>query len=499
MTNVLWGIITIILCSLGYYLSFQYHKKQNYLIAVGLLILCGFALRMYTSCDFFLHHWDERYHALVAKNLIHHPLTPTLYEQPILAYEYQNWTGNHIWVHKQPLPLWTIAASLWMFGINEIALRLPSIVLTSLGIGLTYSMGCYFFNKKVGYLAAFFYSINGLIIELSAGRVATDHVDIFFLFFIQLSIYFCILFVKKQRTIFTVLAGISLGAAILSKWLPALIVLPIFFLILLDTKKYSYPQIFFQIILLASIATLVFLPWQIYIFQTFPLEAQWEASFNFKHITEALEEQTGPFYYFLERVRINYGELVYLPLIWFVWTSFRNFKDKKRLAILTWFLIPFIFFSCVTTKMQAYILFTSPAIFFMCAEFWYFLYEYRKNHAFKWAFSIVLLLLIALPIRYTFERVKPFHSLNRNPQWVKDLKALNEKNIPNAVLLNYERPIEAMFYTNLTAYSDLPTLDMIQDLQHKGYYVIIHDNGELSQEIKDMSGVHFINLPIDTE
>jgi 4-amino-4-deoxy-L-arabinose transferase len=128
MNNLLYSIPTIILCAIGYYFSWRYYSKNNFTTAVLLLMFCGLTLRFYTSSDFFLHAWDERYHALVTKNRIQHPLTPTLYDSPILPYDYKNWTENHIWVHKQPLPPWTMAASMWMFGVNEIALRLPSII-----------------------------------------------------------------------------------------------------------------------------------------------------------------------------------------------------------------------------------------------------------------------------------------------------------------------------------------------------------------------------------
>jgi len=336
MNNLPYSIPTIILCAIGYYFSWRLYSKDNFAIAIFLLIVCGLALRIYTSSDFFLHTWDERYHALVAKNLIHHPLTPTLYDNPILPYDYKNWTSNHIWVHKQPLPLWTMAASMWLFGVNEIALRLPSIILTTIGIWLSFFIGSYFFNKKVGYLTAFFFSINGLIIELTGGRVATDHIDIFFLFFIELAIVFSILFSLKQKTVFNVLAGVSMGAAILSKWLPAIIVVPIWLLIVADSGKFTTKGILKQFIILLTACILIFLPWQLYIYKVFPFEATWEASFNFKHITEVLEERTGPFYYFIDRIRINYGELIYLPLLWFLWRTFQNIRDKKRLAISIW-------------------------------------------------------------------------------------------------------------------------------------------------------------------
>ncbi|MFC1831465.1 ArnT family glycosyltransferase, partial [Thermodesulfobacteriota bacterium] len=155
MNNLLVGLIVLLCASIGYFYSWRFHKKGQYIYAIVLMIVSALGLYFYVSADFFLHFWDERYHALVAKNLVNHPLVPTLYDNPVLPYNYQNWSANHIWVHKQPLPLWSIAISLWVFGINEIAVRLPSIFLTSTAIYLVFSVGSYLFNQKTGYLAAF--------------------------------------------------------------------------------------------------------------------------------------------------------------------------------------------------------------------------------------------------------------------------------------------------------------------------------------------------------
>jgi 4-amino-4-deoxy-L-arabinose transferase-like glycosyltransferase len=494
MSNLLFGILTILISAIGYFFSWKYWTKDNYKIAILLLVICGLFLRIYTSADFFLHSWDERYHALVAKNLIRHPFIPTLYDNPVLNYDYKSWVANHIWVHKQPLPLWGMAASMWLFGVNEIALRLPSILLSTIGIYLIFIIGSHFFDKKTGYLAAFFFSVNGLIIELTAGRVATDHIDIYFLFFVELAVVFSIYFAQKGKMIFNILAGISIGAAILSKWLPALIVLPIWLLLVVDTGKFKPKEILIQFIILSVTSIFVFLPWQIYIYHAFPLEARWEAGFNLKHITEALEEQTGPFYYFVNQIRINYGELIYLPLLWFLWKTFKNIGDKKRLAISIWFLVPFLFFSYAITKMQAYLLFASPALFIMTAEFWLMLAAYRKNHSLKWVFNLILILLIALPIRYAIERIKPFDKTDRNPQWVNDLKTLNESKITNGILFNYNKPIEAMFYTDITVYQNIPENDIIIDLQQKGYTILINDNGNIPERIKTTAGIRTVKL-----
>jgi 4-amino-4-deoxy-L-arabinose transferase len=324
--------------------------------------------------------------------------------------------------------------------------------------------------------------------------VATDHVDIFFLFFVELAVFFIIVFVQKQKTIYNVLAGIGIGAAILSKWLPALIVLPIWILLAIDSKNFNVKSLIFQFMVLCATCLLIALPWQLYIYKAFPVEAALEAGFNYKHITEVLEGQGGPFYYFLDKIRINYGELIYLPLAWFFWKTVKNISNFNRIAICIWFFIPFLFFSFVKTKMQAYILFSSPALFIMTAEFWTMLSAYKTNHKYKWFFNLILFLLIALPVRYAIERVKPFEITDRKPQWVISLKALNEKKIARGVLFNYERPIEAMFYTNLTVYPNIPDQETIKNLMNRNYRIVINDNGKIPPEIISSNDVILVNL-----
>src|SRR4051812_5236672 len=90
------------------YLSFKSYRQDKLPLAIFFLIVLGFSLRLFCSCDFYLHSWDERYHALVAKNIFLHPLRPTLYENAVLSYDYKNWTANHVWLHKQPFTFWTI-------------------------------------------------------------------------------------------------------------------------------------------------------------------------------------------------------------------------------------------------------------------------------------------------------------------------------------------------------------------------------------------------------
>lgn len=106
---------------------YQQHQPRQ---AVLVLMAAALALRIgVAGLAPFLHNWDERYHALVAKNLLADWTRPLLRAEPLLAYDYRQWCCNTVWLHKQPLFLWQIAASFWLLGVHELALRLPSAVL----------------------------------------------------------------------------------------------------------------------------------------------------------------------------------------------------------------------------------------------------------------------------------------------------------------------------------------------------------------------------------
>jgi 4-amino-4-deoxy-L-arabinose transferase-like glycosyltransferase len=500
MNNVTFGILALIYASLFYYWSWRYQQRHRYKTAILLMIAGAVGLYGYVIADFFLHYWDERYHALVAKNLLKHPFIPTLYDNPVLPYDFREWSANHIWVHKQPLPLWGMAAGMWVFGIHEIALRIPSVILVSVSIYLVFAIGSYLFNKRIGYFSAFLFSINGLVISLMSGRRTTDHIDIFFMFFVLLAIFLSVQYCRKQNRYFAPLIGMSIGLAILSKWLPALIVLPIWLLLVLDTSHCNRKEVAVGLCIIIATLSVVFLPWQFYIFETFPKEAGWESKYNFRHLTEVIEGHSGSVFFYLNRIRINYGELIYLPLGWFFYRTYRQMSNKKRLAVLVWFMVPFAFFSMATTKMQGYLLFAAPTLFYMTAEFFYTLADSGNHRKWRWLRITIMAALIILPIRYTLERLEVFEVRDRNPQWVADLRALHESGADQrAVLFNYQNPIEAMFYTDLTVYPHIPDKTTITKLIDQDYRVLVNDDGELSQEVMAMNDITLLNLATRVE
>jgi 4-amino-4-deoxy-L-arabinose transferase-like glycosyltransferase len=473
MINNIISISILIIIAILYWQAFVLFNKNETKKAVFLLIVGGFALRFFCSTDAYLHIWDERYHALVAKHILDHLMVPTLYTKPVLTYDPADWTHNFYWVHKQPIPLYSIALSYKIFGINHIALRLPSIILSTIGIAIVYQLGVFAFQKKVGFLAAFFFSINGLLVEISSGRVATDHIDVFFLFFISLAVLLSFYTIHFKNNIFNILVGISIGCAILVKWLPAFIVLPIWFLILWQSKLYTFKQLFWQGCMIFLVACIIFIPWQLYIYHTWPLEAAAETEYNKRHIFELLANVGGPWYYFLNQLRINYGELIYAPIIWFIYKSYQSKTNFTRWALLLWFVIPFVFFSCIATKMQAYILFTCPVLFLITAELYYDFQHFKILENYPWIKKVLMVLFIALPIRYALERIKPLQDVS-TPDFVSSLGKLKNITDSNTVLFHYNKPIEAMYYTNIAAaYEKLPTQKTVDSLLANHYNIVI--------------------------
>lgn len=488
------GIIFLLLLFSALYLFWNGLHRDAYTQSLVVLMLLSVSLKCYASYDRFLHCWDERYHALVAKNLMHHPLQPLLYRNPVLPYDFTNWTINHVWLHKQPLTLWCMAISMKLFGVSEWAIRIPSILCSTLGIVLVYRICASIFDRKAALFSSFLFAVNGLIIELASGRAATDHPDIFFLFFILLGIWSSVRFAERGRFIWAISGGLATGAALLCKWFPGLIVLPVSLVLIRNNRQFSNRQVIAYGTVLCSVAAVVFLPWQIYIQRYFPAEADWERQYNLRHFLAALEGQGAPWYYFIDRIRIDYGELVYIPIVWIIYQYYNSPRNNHFLALIFWFAIPLVFFSLAATKMQAYMLIASPALFMVTGAWYAKIDAWHPPEKYKWLRFGLLLALFLLPVRYCVERIKPFSRESRQPRWVTDLKGWDQKENSNALLFGYAAPIEAMFYTNATVYAALPPKIVLDSLSGAGYDVFVYDKGDLSDSLQRDDALQFVSF-----
>ena len=483
------GAILLIAVAGGWAVAYRSTAKSGYLKALLLIALTGLALRAYAAADFSLHPWDERYHALVARNLLWHPLTPTLYENPALETGNLSWLESHIWLHKPPMTLWLIAASLQLFGIHEIAVRVPSLLLSTFGVFLTFYAARYFIRPQAAVLAAWLYSVNGLLIDLAVGRSPTDHVDTVFAFFVELGACGGIYAVRRRTAPALLLVGIATGCAVLTKWLPGLLVIAVLFVLLLSVESWSAALRHSAIAL--GIAALVFIPWQIYTFAAFPKEAAWEAHFNnIRHLVEPLEGHGGSALYYVERLPRIFGEAMVIPLLWFGWRLYREGVSWKRAALVTWVALPYGFFSLAATKMPGYVMIAAPALFILVAEGFWQIEERRRRLRLNPILLAIQVLLLVLPIRYCYERVRPFRGFGRQVAWAEELKGLKGRVGEGKVaVFNVEHNIEAMFYSRIAAYPFVPDRTQVDRSIAQGFRVFIFDDPALTSDVRTNPGV----------
>jgi 4-amino-4-deoxy-L-arabinose transferase-like glycosyltransferase len=455
------------------FLAWRCAWRNDYKKALILLVIGGFLLRLGPSLDPFLHTWDERYHALVAKHMLLHPLLPTLYENPVLPEAPFSWTEGRIWLHKPPFTMWCMAASMRLFGVNEVAIRLPSLVVSTLGILICFAFARWFCGRRVGFIAAFLYAVHGAVIEFASGRCATDHVDTMFSFLIGAGIVLYQSSLRRNRWLLLLASGLALGSAILTKWLPALVILPVAAALSLAERPGAWRRTLADQVVLLITAALVAAPWTIYVKLRFPVIAHHESLMNVAHFTTALDGQGGGALYYFDRLRIAYGELIYLPCIWFLWRAFRSHKNIGRWAILIWWLVPYIFFSFAATKMAGYVLPSAIPVLTISALFWTVLERHIRSHAnYKWLGILILVALIALPVRYCIERLKPFQDLSPSREAKQNLIARIGPDPAHTVVFGCKQQYEAMFYTDCIAYERPEDAATRDSLEKRGYRVL---------------------------
>jgi 4-amino-4-deoxy-L-arabinose transferase-like glycosyltransferase len=261
--------------------------------ALAAILIASFLLKLDHLNHAALRPLDEVFHAIVARNLLKHPLTQTLVDQPFLPYDYRDWQANNVWLHKPPMALWQIAVSYLVFGVNTFALRLPSAILSTLAAWLTYLIGAELLDATAGLIAAGFQAFNPVILMVVHGYVFSDHVDIALLFWTEASIWLLARGLRTGKRLDWATCGIAEGLAFLSKTYPALIVLGLALLAWLfrpikRRKKVRELAIF----LIAAAATA--LPWNLYAAIRFPREFAFENLNILHHLNENIEQWAGP-------------------------------------------------------------------------------------------------------------------------------------------------------------------------------------------------------------
>lgn len=448
------------------------------LFLCGLAFVVGLAL---AAAEPFLHPWDERVHALVARHLLLHPAIPTLIERPIGMIGV-DWMETHVWLHKPPLALWLMAAGRNAFGTSELALRVPAVLLHAGAVYACARLGPALFGddrrgRAIGLWAAFLFAVNGEMVARTSGRLPSDHPDADLISLTAIAALVAVhvanrLRLGKHAFALAAAAGALCGAAVLTKSLPGLLALGLL-AVLLPWQSRGRASAFGMAVA-AAVCAAVALPWFAWTRHAFPLETAVEHRYLLRHLFEPLEGHEGSVFFHLARIPRFFGEACPVALVWFFASRRASRQSKTFLAI--WAGVPYAIFSLAATKMAAYPLIATPAIELMIAAALLDAFESALPFATtprKVATVVVGASLVVLPIRYCAERWKPFlrdrPGIEQSSQYRRLARALGPG--PGLVTGIADR-IAFMFYTDWTAQRGVATPEQVADARARGWPVV---------------------------
>ena len=147
-----------------------------------------------------------------------HPASTTYYPL-VVAFHVWNAVSHHgMLLHPDPNLQQTFNRNFWEFYILG---RLLSIIYAVLSIPLIYLLGKEVFDEKVGVVGALFFSLYSLVVFYSR-IVRTDSAA---LFFVMLSLWLLVKTYKKPTTWKYLLAGLSIGLSIASRYFMAMLII----------------------------------------------------------------------------------------------------------------------------------------------------------------------------------------------------------------------------------------------------------------------------------
>ncbi len=468
--------------------AFPRQDKDKLWPAMLFLILAALGLRIFMAhLDPFLWDWDERYHALVAKNFLKHPLIPTLYDHPAIPYDYKNWGGNHIWLHKQPMALWQMTLSFYLFGINQFTARFPMVFESVILVWIIYRIGTITINKQAGYLSAWLFTVSFYALDFTSGGQATDNVDFALLFYTSLAMWAWLEYRKEVNIKWVILVGIFAGLSVLTKWLTGLLVFGswgIFILLNVHERKQLNSYIHFALAFIISM--MIFVPWQWYAAAHYPSEYHYEMVYNTQHLFHAIEGHSDTNWYYLANLDHTFGFIVpyILPLAILILSRMIKRKDHK-IFIFLFMIIPYIFFSLfVATKMPAYCYYACLPIFIGLGSFAWFVQQQIEKYKWKLSgYAITLILFVISWYSINLNSIAKIHTgfdsnnhYRINKVSFTDYFRKISKNVPKDYVifgLPYNCEVEMMFYTGNTCYPFDPDLKDYQRLKNSGIKIAI--------------------------
>lgn len=467
------------------------NKRLGGFVQILIVILLALLLLKNASQPNYLFEWDERFHALVAKNLSEDFSIPRLYsDSAAVHYDYGPWYRTVIWLHKPPLFSYQAAMLMKIFGANLLTYRLNGLF-TLLLLGLANYLILRLYDlKKWQALALSFAAIFSLnFLKLSNGVLGMGQNDLSFIMWIS----YGVLFAEKARLsegrkvgINIFLVAIFSSLAVLTKFLVGF--LPFLLLGITALRAGWNFKAWLQLLAWALMPLLALGGWYWYTYQIAPELTLAEFTYNSRHFSEALEGHNyGPLFHISWFVR-TFSIPLLLILLGLVIVYSRKGKLQGLLnlpkaffnALFTIFFV-ILFFTIAKTKLPAFTFVAAPLLMVAIGILYQHLSIETRYKAYLFLIPMLGVFVGALYILGDKHR-------NIQRECEQEFYTHLGESLPeNAVLFNvadFTYP-EAMFYSGLISYEKMPDPFWVEEAKARGYlpYLILRggENDALKQ------------------
>jgi len=335
-------------------------------------------------------------------------------------------------------------------GVHEFILRFLSVISYVLATIMLYKLSAYYFNKKIGLISAFCFSVSPLSIYL--GRAV--HQEMLIIFFNMSTIYFFSGWIYDKKRHFGIISIFLFILAVLLKIPNLYLLLPLLFIAFTKSGFGIIKDFRLWFFFIASlIPILVFNYHQQLVRIAFPNTAMdnFKMAMVLKYIKVYLFEKT-----FYKSIFENMATYTLTPIGFtlFFMGLLIKFKEKRQCILYVWLSAVIIFFLIMPAQSiqgyyQAHLL---PIACILIGQFIFYLSEsdIYKHGIFgfgkNFAAAIFILIVLAIVARYTY----PYYRVPDNFRYVseasKAIDCLTEKDA--LVIVSLENSIGLLYYSN---------------------------------------------------
>src|SRR5690606_23942876 len=257
---------------------------------------------------------------------------------------------------KPPFFIWLQAASMNIFGVNEFAARFPNAVCSIVSLISIFVIGKKFHSQTFGLVWSFLYA-STLLPHL---YFKSGLIDPWFNLFIFLSLYHCIQLLNNpignKETFNSLLAGLFLGLAVLTKGPAALVILALSLLAFVIWNKQIKSLLSFNFLIFVFTTVLVSMSWFIAMWLNGHEEIIYEFITYQKRLFETGDSgHDGPFIYHFVVLLIGCfpASLIFMAS----YLKYKNLTPYQKLFrkfFVCVFWVVLIVFSIVKTKIVHY-------------------------------------------------------------------------------------------------------------------------------------------------